>query len=58
LNYEGPISDLGAGNIVFAGETEFAELECGWMTALFNSLVAGPGQTYNFRVVAPAPERL
>jgi hypothetical protein len=28
------------------------------MTALFNSLVAGPGQTYNFRVVAPAPERL
>ncbi|MFT6423082.1 MAG: pimeloyl-ACP methyl ester carboxylesterase [Thalassolituus sp.] len=58
LNYEGPISDLGAGNIVFAGETEFAELECGWMTALFNSLVAGPGQVYNFRVVAPAPERL
>jgi pimeloyl-ACP methyl ester carboxylesterase len=58
LNYTGPISALGAGNIVFAGETEFAELKCGWFTSLFNSLVAGPGQTYNFRVVAPAPERL
>lgn len=58
LNYEGPIADLGAGNIVFAGETEFAELECGWFTSLFNSLVAGPGQTYNFRVVPPAPVRL
>ncbi|MEC8524598.1 lipase family protein [Thalassolituus sp.] len=58
LNYEGPIADFGAGGIVFAGETEFAELECGWMTALFNSLVAGPGQEYNFRLVPPAPERL
>ena len=58
LNYEGPISDFGAGGIVFEGETEFSELECGWMTALFNSLVAGPGQEYSFRVVPPAPERL
>ena len=58
LNYEGPIADFGAGGIVFAGETEFSELECGWMTALFNSLVAGPGQEYNFRLVPPAPERL
>ena len=58
LNYEGPISDFGAGNIVFSGETEFSELECGWMTSLFNALVAGPGQQYSFRVVPPAPERL
>ena len=58
LNYEGPISDFGAGGIVFNGVTEFAELECGWMTALFNSLVAGPGQQYNFRLVPPAPNRL
>jgi len=28
------------------------------MTALFNSLVAGPGQQYNFRLVPPAPNRL
>lgn len=58
LNYTGPISALGAGNIVFEGETEFAEIKCGWMSSLFNALVAGPGQTYNFRVVPPAPERL
>jgi hypothetical protein len=58
LNWEGPIADFGAGGIVFEGETEFSELECGWMTALFNSLVAGPGQEYNFRLVPPAPERL
>ena len=58
LNYQGPISDFGAGNIVFTGETEFSELECGWMTSLFNSLVAGPGQQYNFRLVPPAPVRL
>ena len=58
LNYQGPISDFGAGGIVFEGVTEFSELECGWMTALFNSLVAGPGQQYSFRVVPPAPERL
>jgi len=58
LNYEGPISDFGAGGIVFEGVTEFAELECGWFTSLFNSLVAGPGQEYSFRLVPPAPERL
>lgn len=58
LNYQGPVSDFGAGGIVFDGETEFSELDCSWMTALFNSLVAGPGQQYNFRVVPPAPKRL
>lgn len=58
LAWEGPIAEFGAGGIVFEGETEFAELECGWMTALFNSLVAGPGQEYSFRLVPPAPERL
>ena len=58
LAWEGPIAEFGAGGIVFEGETEFSELECGWMTALFNSLVAGPGQEYNFRLVPPAPERL
>ena len=58
LDWEGPIADFGAGGIVFEGETEFAELECGWMTSLFNALVAGPGQEYSFRLVPPAPDRL
>ncbi|MDF1763565.1 MAG: lipase family protein, partial [Oleibacter sp.] len=58
LNYTGPVSDLGAGKIEFSGVTEFADLDCGWLSSLFTSLVSGPGQTYSFRVVPPAPTRL
>jgi hypothetical protein len=57
IAYEGPIGDLGAGYLEFNGTTEFSELKCGWMTSLFNSLVAGPGQQYQFTVTPPAPTR-
>ncbi len=56
LNYAGPISDLGSGQVTFSGETTFPDIEgCAGLSSLFTALMSGPGQEYTFRIEAPAP---
>lgn len=54
LNYEGPISDLGNGNVGFSGTTTFAQMtDCGGWGLLLSGLMSGSGQTYAFKVAPP-----
>lgn len=54
LNYQGPISDLGNGNVGFSGTTTFSQLtDCGGVEGVLSLLMSGPGQTYTFSVAPP-----
>lgn len=56
VNFDGPISDLGAGNLTFTGTTTFPPMKsCGLFNSLFTTLISGPGQEYSFNVSPPAP---
>ena len=56
INFDGPVSSLGNGNLAFSGTTTFPAMTgCGLFTGLFTTLMSGPGQTYAFSVVPPAP---
>lgn len=56
IDFDGPVSSLGNGNLVFNGATTFPPMkDCGLYTALFTSLMSGPGQTFSISVKPPAP---
>lgn len=56
LDFEGPVSDMGAGNMNFSGTTSFPPMTgCGFFNGLFSSLMSGPGQEFSFTVAPPAP---
>ena len=56
INFDGPISSLGNGNLAFGGTTTFPDMTgCGAFTGLFTTLMSGPGQTFAFAVAPPAP---
>jgi len=57
INFNGPVSSLGNGNLTFSGTTTFPSLSgCGLFNSLFTTLMSGPGQQYSFNVRPPAPE--
>lgn len=56
IDFDGPVSSLGNGNLAFMGTTTFPAMgDCGLYSALFTTLMSGPGQTYSFSVKPPAP---
>lgn len=56
IDFDGPVSSLGNGNLSFAGITTFPVMkDCGVFSSLFTTLMSGPGQTYAFTVTPPAP---
>lgn len=56
IDFEGPISSLGNGNLSFGGETTFPSMKsCGIFNGMFTLLMSGPGQEYSFTVSPPAP---
>ncbi len=56
IDFDGPVSDLGAGNITFQGSTSFSKMRgCGLFNGLFTVLMSGPGQLYQFNVAPPEP---
>ncbi len=58
INFDGPVSSLGNGNLRFSGTTTFPPMTgCGIWSGLFSTLMSGPGQTYQFTVAPPAPSR-
>ncbi|TAL26747.1 MAG: Triacylglycerol lipase [Aquabacterium sp.] len=55
INFDGPVSSLGNGNLTFAGTTTFPSLTgCGLYGPLLSTLMSGSGQTYSFTVKPPA----
>lgn len=58
IDFDGPVSSLGNGNLNFSGTTTFPNMTgCGLFNSLFTTLMSGPGQTYSFTVKPPAPTR-
>jgi hypothetical protein len=56
INFQGPVSSLGNGNLSFTGTTTFPPMkECGVFNSLFTTLMSGPGQTFTFSAKPPAP---
>ncbi|MQX51855.1 lipase family protein [Alcanivorax sediminis] len=56
VNFDGPVSALGSGELTFTGTTSFPRMQgCGLFNSLFTSLMSGPGQQYSFNVAPPAP---
>lgn len=57
VDFDGPISVLGSGDLTFTGETTFPPMTGGMFKTLFTALMSGPGQTYSFNVSPPAPTK-
>lgn len=57
VDFDGPISALGSGDLTFTGETTFPPMVGGMFDTLFTALMSGPGQTYSFNVSPPAPTK-
>ena len=56
LNFDGPVSGLGAGAVTFSGTTTFPSLTgCGIIGPALSLLFSGGGNTYTFTVSPPAP---
>ncbi|MDI1261293.1 lipase family protein [Aquabacterium sp.] len=57
INFDGPISSLGNGNLNFSGTTTFPQLKGCGVSAILTAVMSGPGQTYSFTVKPPAPRK-
>lgn len=57
LNFDGPVSALGSGNLTFSGTTSFPQLKGCSISAILTSLMSGDGQVFKFTATAPAPVR-
>jgi hypothetical protein len=56
VDYDGPLSGMGHGGLVFTGETDFPRMTgCGLFNGLFSVLMSGPGQPYTLSVIPPDP---
>jgi len=57
INFDGPVSSLGNGNLTFTGTTTFPQIKGCAISAILSSLMSGAGQTYSFTVAPPAPAK-
>ncbi|CAH0351228.1 lipase family protein [Aquabacterium sp. CECT 9606] len=57
INFDGPVSSLGNGNLTFTGTTTFPQLKGCGVSAILSAVMSGPGQTYSFTVAPPAPKK-
>lgn len=57
INFDGPVSSLGNGNLTFSGTTTFPQLKGCGVSAILTAVMSGPGQTYSFTVKPPAPRK-
>ncbi|MFT3858404.1 MAG: alpha/beta fold hydrolase [Aquabacterium sp.] len=55
LDFEGPISSLGNGNLTFKGTTSFPMIKGCIISAIISAFMTGSGQAYTFTVSPPAP---
>jgi len=57
INFDGPLSSLGNGNLTFTGTTTFPQIKGCVISAILSALMSGSGQTYSFNVAPPAPKK-
>lgn len=57
INFDGPVSALGSGNLTFSGTTSFPTIKGCFISGILSVLMSGNGQTYNFTVSPKAPVR-
>lgn len=57
LNFDGPISSLGAGKVIFNGTTSFPRMAGCSIAPMISVFTSGPGQEFTFKVEPPAPVR-
>ncbi len=55
INYDGPLSSLGNGNLTFGGTTSFPQIKGCFISGILSAFMSGNGQTYKFTVSPPAP---
>ncbi len=55
LDFDGPVSAMGSGGLVFTGTTTFPKIKGCLTSSIISSLMSGPGQAYKFTVTPPAP---
>lgn len=55
LNFDGPVSSLGNGQLTFTGTTTFPMIKGCFISAILSAFMSGSGQTYSFTVAPPAP---
>lgn len=55
INFDGPVSSLGNGNLTFTGTTSFPLIKGCFISGILSALMSGTGQTYSFTVTPPAP---
>jgi hypothetical protein len=55
LDFDGPVSSLGNGNLTFSGTVTFPQIKGCSISAILSTLMSGKGQTYTFTVSPPAP---
>jgi hypothetical protein len=56
IDFDGPVSALGANKLSFNGTTTFSSMTGNILwNALFTSLMSGSGQTFTFTVTPPLP---
>jgi hypothetical protein len=55
INFDGPVSSLGDGQLTFASTTTFPDISGCFLSGLLTSLMSGPGQSVSFTAAPPAP---
>lgn len=55
INFDGPVSALGSGNLTFTGTTSFPSIKGCFISAILTTMMSGSGQTYTFTVLPQAP---
>ncbi len=55
IDFDGPVSSLGDGQLTFPGTTTFPEITGCFLSGLLTSLMSGPGQGVSFTTAPPAP---
>lgn len=55
LDFEGPVSSMGNGKLVFTGTTTFPPIKGCAISAILSTMMSGAGQTFSFAVSPPAP---
>ena len=57
LDFDGPISSLGNGNLTFSGTVTFPKVTGCAIQGTLSAFMSGAGQTFSFTVAPPAPVR-
>jgi len=57
IDFDGPVSSLGNGNLTFVGTTSFPMIKGCIISGILSVMMSGKGQTFSFTVAPPAPTK-